>query len=104
MGLKEVEQDILRKGETEVKAIILEGQREADTIIAEAKEKVKEYQKKAEDSTGQLLSQMERREKAAAEFDIKKGILDAKKALIEEAVRTTRQPHFFPSFTSRGRD
>ncbi|MBI1970184.1 hypothetical protein HYS47_00400 [Candidatus Woesearchaeota archaeon] len=91
MGLKEVEQDILRKGEAEVKAIILEGQREADTIIADAKEKVKEYQKKAEDSTSQLLSQMERREKAAAEFEVKKNILDAKKALIEEAAQKTRE-------------
>lgn len=91
MGLKEVEEDILKRTGNEARAILQQAQREADAILEDAKHKAGEYRQKAEASTKAILAMMEKREKAAADFDVRKALLDKKKAVIDSAVDKARQ-------------
>ncbi|MBI2147610.1 hypothetical protein HYU19_03975 [Candidatus Woesearchaeota archaeon] len=91
MGLKEVEEDILKRTENEARAILQQAQRDADAILEDARCKAGEYKLRAEASAKALLAMMEKREKAAADFDLRKALLDKKKSIIDSAVDKARQ-------------
>lgn len=90
MGLQDVENDILRRGEQEAKAVLLQGQKEADAILADAKQKAEAARRQANAATESLLAALERRELAAAEFDMRKAILDTKKDAISTAIERAK--------------
>jgi V/A-type H+/Na+-transporting ATPase subunit E len=91
MGLDQVKQEIQEKAEQEAAAIMREAESEADRIMQEAKEKVAEHKQQAEASTQQVLELLEKRELAAAEFDVKKALLNKKKSMIGNVMEEVKE-------------
>lgn len=85
MGLEEVKKEILKKANDRAKGILDEGRKEAERIAKETEDQIRDYMKKADDDTGKLIENMERKEKAGAEFEAKKMLLDRKKELVDKA-------------------
>jgi V/A-type H+-transporting ATPase subunit E len=83
MGLEQVKQEIISRAKQEEARIILEAEKEAQAIDKETEEKVGKYRKEVEEKTKEMLVMLDGRETAAAEFDVKKNLLDKKKEIID---------------------
>ena len=91
MGLEQVKKEIIDNATKTADAILVEAKQEAEKIFDETKKTALEERKKADTHTSDLLLTLERREIAAAEFDARKMMLDAKKELIDEAMKQAAQ-------------
>ncbi|MDO8642230.1 MAG: hypothetical protein Q7R76_01405, partial [Candidatus Woesearchaeota archaeon] len=85
MGLEEVKQEILDAAGREAQRTIDEGNAEATQLKKEAEKTVEAYRVKRAEDSQRIVQQLERRELAQADFDVKKRMLDKKKALVEHA-------------------
>lgn len=85
MGLEQLKKEILDKAQREAAAMVREAEREADSILAGAKMKAREYEKEAEVKHTTLLEDIEKGELANARFEARKLLLDEKKTFIEQA-------------------
>ncbi len=85
MGLEEVKQDILAAAGREAQRIIDEGNAEAAQLKKEAEKTVEAYRVKRAEDSQRIAQQLERRELAQADFDVKKRMLDKKKEMVERA-------------------
>jgi len=83
MGLEKVKQEIIAKVESEASAIIGEARQEEDKILQEARSRADEYRRKAEEDTDKIIEGLEKREIAAAVFNVKKMKLDKKKEIVD---------------------
>jgi V/A-type H+-transporting ATPase subunit E len=83
MSLESVLDEIHKKGHQEVAQIISAGQREADSIIAEAKTKLKSIEEAKHKVTADKIKQLRIQELSIAELDAKKNILNMQKELLE---------------------
>jgi len=90
MGLEEVKNEILRKAESDAKVVISEGHKEAEAVMNDADKKIQDYQRQCEESTGKMIEAVERREKAAAEFEARKRLLDKKREAIDGVVEDAK--------------
>src|SRR3990172_13260953 len=86
MGLDEVKQEILDKAKLEADSIIREAEQEARKIVDDFDKKVSDYRKESEANTKRVIDNLEKREIAQAEFDVKKRLLNKKKEIVDKAV------------------
>lgn len=91
MGIDKVKATIIEEAEREAQKIMQEGEKEGEVIIKNAEEKIKEYREKAEEETSRMLEQLEKREIARAEFDVKKSKLDKKKKIIDRVFEQVKE-------------
>ncbi len=91
MGLENVQQNILTTVEQEAEALQAQGRAEGERLKQEAVKKVEAYKLERAEHTKKLSEQLERRETAQAEFDVRKKVLDAKKAITEQAFEQARK-------------
>lgn len=89
MALDAVVGEIKTKGEKEAAAIIAEGKTEAERILSEAEDKVAAIKTSAEVDAVKQAAQIVNREEAAANLAVKRQILNAEKALLDEVYSTT---------------
>ena len=97
MGLDEVKQDILAGAEREAQRVREEGTADAARIKKDAEKIIDAYRVSRAEDTQRVAQQLERREIAQAEFDVKKRTLDKKREMAERAFAhardvLTRQP------------
>jgi V/A-type H+-transporting ATPase subunit E len=83
MGLEEVEKDILQRIESKSKAIDSLGEREADSIIAEARDEIKGLTKKRNLEIKKAIESLEKKETAFSNLQARKINLDARKKMME---------------------
>ncbi len=91
MGLDEVKEEIIGEAKRKADEILAQARAEADRIFDETKRKIADQEEEAKARTDALITTLERREIAAAEFDARKMMLDAKKSLIDEAMGRARE-------------
>ncbi|MDP6704388.1 MAG: V-type ATP synthase subunit E family protein [archaeon] len=85
MGLEEVEKDILQRIESKSKAIDSLGEREADSIIAEARDEIKNLTKKRNSELEKTIEGLEKKETAFSNLQARKINLDVRKRIMESA-------------------
>jgi len=90
MGLEELRGEILEKAEREAKAILDKADAEAAGIIRQAQQQVSEVQKQAKLESQKALENLERKELAKANFEVKKQVLGRKQAIIDDALEEAR--------------
>jgi V/A-type H+-transporting ATPase subunit E len=83
MSLESVLDEIQKKGHREMAQIIAAGQREADSILAEAKTKLNSMEDDKHKETVDKIKQLRIQELSIAELDAKKNILNMQKELLE---------------------
>lgn len=91
MGLDEVKKEIIDDANRKADEILAKAQAEAEQVFDEIRKKAIEESAKADAHTSALIETQTRREIAAAEFDARKMMLDAKKKLIDESMDRARQ-------------
>lgn len=91
MGLDEVKKEIIDDANKKVDAIIEKAQAEAEAIFDQTRQKAVGEKQKADAHTSVLIEALTRREIAAAEFDARKMMLDAKKELIDASMDRARK-------------
>ena len=89
MALDAVVGEIKAKGEKEAAAIKAEGKAEADRILVEAGEQVAAIKTSAEEDAARQATQIVNREIAAGNLAVKRQILNAEKALLDEVHAVT---------------
>lgn len=83
MSLKDVKEEILRKAGSEASSIIREGKKEVDRIMDESKKQIEEKRKNTELEIKNLLENIEKKEVASAQFEVKKKMFQKKKELLD---------------------
>lgn len=91
MGLDEVKKEIIDDAHRKAEEILVQAKDEADRIFDEMQRKIVEHGDAAKARTDTLIAALERRETAAAEFDARKMMLNAKKSLIDEVMGRARE-------------
>jgi V/A-type H+/Na+-transporting ATPase subunit E len=89
MALDAVVGEIKAKGEKEAAAIRAEGKAESDKILAEAGEQVAAIKTSAEEDAARQSVQIVNREIAAGNLAVKRQVLNAEKALLDEVHAAT---------------
>lgn len=83
MGLEDLEVDIRKKVESQVRAIIADAEGEAEKIVSKSKLQLSELKKAREAEIGKITSEYINREIAQAQLNARKEKLNAKKVAIE---------------------
>jgi len=91
MGLEKVRQEILLKAKEGANKIKAEAAKQAEEILANAKEHSSKEREKAENSIKATLEEMEKRDLAAAELEMNKQLLNAKKDLIDKVTEEVKK-------------
>ena len=91
MGLEKVRQDILLKAEQECGKLRDEGKKKADEILDRARKDALKSVEKAKQSVKTVLEDMEKRDLAAAELEMNKQLLNAKKDLIDKVTEEAKK-------------
>ncbi len=84
MGLEQVVQEILKRGENKRAEIISKGEKERDEQIEVAKKSIEENTRKANERTKGMIEQMQQQELSSAELESKRALLEAEKQVMEE--------------------
>jgi len=84
MGLEEVKQEVLLKGKKEADEIMGQAGKEAEAIISDAKERIRQMEKKNHEGLQRHLETMEKKELTKAKFEVKKLLFEAKKEIIDD--------------------
>lgn len=91
MGLEKVKQEILLKAKQDCDKLREEGNRQAKEIMGRARKEASETREKAEQGIKTALEEMEKREIAAAELEMNKHLLNAKKDMINKVTEEARK-------------
>ncbi|MBI4153198.1 hypothetical protein HY497_01625 [Candidatus Woesearchaeota archaeon] len=91
MGLEDVKKKIVEEAERQAKLIMGDADAEIKKIESSAKKEVEEYENQLKRNADGMLNTAERKEHAAAEFEGKRMLLDAKKAALEKVVQEARK-------------
>ncbi|MEM2891981.1 MAG: V-type ATP synthase subunit E family protein [Thermoplasmata archaeon] len=84
MGLEQVVEDILRKGEAKRREIISLGESERDAQVRQAERQAEEERARAEERLSRAIAQMEQQELSSAELESKKALLAAQRQVMED--------------------
>ncbi|MBI4153234.1 hypothetical protein HY497_01810 [Candidatus Woesearchaeota archaeon] len=91
MGLQEVKKKIVEEAERQAKLLTDSADAEIQKIDGSVKKEMVEYEKELKRNAEGMLKTAERKEHAAAEFEGKRMLLDAKKAAIDKVVQEARK-------------
>ncbi|PIY60608.1 hypothetical protein COY95_00895 [Candidatus Woesearchaeota archaeon CG_4_10_14_0_8_um_filter_47_5] len=83
MGFKEVKEDIVQRTKKDIKQILDEGKREAQQFKKQRDERIRAYEKKAEEETTRAIERYRIRKLAAAASEKKRLVLRRKKEFID---------------------
>lgn len=84
MGLKELKKEIIRDAERDASEILKNARAEADSIIQQANLEVGKFNEGVEQEIKSEIGVLEKREKASAEFEAKKMVMQKKRELLEK--------------------
>ena len=91
MGLNDVRQRIVEEAEKKAALLVRDAAAEGQKITADAQREVKEHEKELRAHSEKMLSALERKELAAAEYEGKKVLLDKKRGIIDQVMSEATQ-------------
>jgi V/A-type H+/Na+-transporting ATPase subunit E len=90
MGFEELKKKVLKEAEVEEKRLLSEAEKEKQRLQKKAEETIKAFSEKVDKETDKEIAQLETREIASANLEVKKRSLKAKEELFEKVFTTLK--------------